>query len=57
MLKYYVYWYKFQLNVACFIDNIIYEHDESVYLVCQESFGQRSGYSLLYIIYKYKTWV
>lgn len=41
--------------LLAFIDNIIYEHDESVYLVCQGSFGQRNGYSLLYIIYKYKT--
>lgn len=46
---------SFNQLLLAFIDNIIYEHDESVYLVCQESFGQRSGYSLLYIIYKYKT--
>lgn len=34
------------------VDDIIYEHIESVYLVCHESFCQRNGSSILYIICK-----
>lgn len=32
------------------VDDIIYEHIESVYLVCHESFCQRNGNFLQYII-------
>lgn len=32
------------------VDNIIYEHNEVVYLVCHKSFSQRNVNSILYII-------
>lgn len=34
--------FKFQLNVLSFVDDIVYKHIVSVYLVCDESFCQRN---------------
>lgn len=36
------------------VNNVIYKHIESVYLLCQESFCYRNGNYLLYIICKKK---
>lgn len=44
----YVFYFMFQLNFASSVDNFIYEHIESDYLVCHESFCQRND-SLHYL--------
>lgn len=52
MFTYWLYWYKFQSNVAVCCNEIIYEPIESVYLVSTSYFDKEMAISLLYSIRK-----
>lgn len=41
-LTHVMHWYKFQSNVAYFVDKIIYEHIKSVYFVYHMQFCERN---------------
>lgn len=48
------YWYEFKSNVAFLVDYIFYEHNKSVYLVCQIHFSKEVVISVLFVICKNK---